>query len=229
MTAGDRASGLSGPGQPHRTRAPYECDHDRQRRGLLSQQTGRSRCPRVGRASYSPAEGRRRPPAWRLGASSGRRLRASGTAPIGGSKRRRTPGHRPTSGFAIPSIASPLAQPTPASAALGTGVAGSCGPDTHRLKAPWSWVRPSRPRGAAEGWDMGRRQVTCSAVSGKSLARAPAWSSLARTPAPSSRQLLTHATGHLRCTAALLGRLRVESRARSWPSSVMAASEWDRC
>jgi hypothetical protein len=47
-----------------------------------------------------------------------------------------------------------------------------------------------------EGWVVGRRQVTCSAVSGKSLARgAPAWSSLARTPAPSSRQPWPHATG----------------------------------
>ena len=45
-------------------------------------------------------------------------------------------------------------------------------------------------KGAAEGWVVGRRQVTCSAVSGKSLARARCVIVLARTPAPSC-QLLT--------------------------------------
>ena len=46
-------------------------------------------------------------------------------------------------------------------------------------------------RDAVEGWVVRRREVTCSAVSGKFLARAPAWSSWAQTPAPSSRQHVT--------------------------------------
>jgi hypothetical protein len=49
--------------------------------------------------------GWRRPPAWRLGASGGRHLRATGAEPTGGSMRRRAPNHRPTSVLAISSIA----------------------------------------------------------------------------------------------------------------------------
>jgi hypothetical protein len=44
-------------------------------------------------------------------------------------------------------------------------------------------------KGAAEGWVVGRRQVTCSAVSGKSLARVPAWSSFANAGATVSAAL----------------------------------------
>jgi hypothetical protein len=44
---------------------------------------------------------------------------------------------------------------------------------------------------AADGGVVWGREVACGAVSGKSLARARAWSSLPRTPAPSARQPLT--------------------------------------
>jgi len=53
--------------------------------------------------------------------------------------------------------------------------------------------------GAAEGWFMGRREVACSAVSGKPLARTHAWSSMARTPAPASRRPST--SGHSQVVA----------------------------
>jgi hypothetical protein len=61
-------------------------------------------------------------------------------------------------------------------------------------------------KGAAKGWVLGRRQVTCRALSGESLARPlralPCVVVLPRTPAPSSRQALDHMRlGHLRCTA----------------------------
>src|SRR5215207_1582284 len=48
----------------------------------------------------------RRPPAWRLGASGGRRMPGIRGRPIGGSRRRRTPDRCPTSRFATPSILS---------------------------------------------------------------------------------------------------------------------------
>jgi hypothetical protein len=52
-------------------------------------------------------------------------------------------------------------------------------------------------KGAAEGWVVGRREVTCSEVSGKFLARGLLReSSLARIPAPSCRQLLTTCDRH---------------------------------
>jgi hypothetical protein len=44
-------------------------------------------------------------------------------------------------------------------------------------------------KGAAEGWVVGRREVTCSAVSGKSLARVPAGSSFANAGATVSAAL----------------------------------------
>jgi hypothetical protein len=56
---------------------------------------------------------------------------------------------------------------------------------------------------AAEGGVVWGREVACGAVSGKSLARIPAWSSMARTPAPSSRQPSTTSDRHLRCIAVL--------------------------
>jgi hypothetical protein len=46
-------------------------------------------------------------------------------------------------------------------------------------------------KGAAEGWIVRRREVTCSAVSGKSLARASAWSSFANAGRTVSAALTT--------------------------------------
>lgn len=89
-------------------------------------------------------KGRWRPPAWRLGASGGRHLRATGPGPIGGSKRVRRPGTRPTSTRSIPSI-----PPNP-----HTQV------DMPRLEKP-----------IAARLLVGQRAVAHSAVSGKSLAR----------------------------------------------------------
>ena len=78
-------------------------------------------------------------------------------------------------------------------------------------------------KGAAEGWVGRRRQVTRSAVSGKSLARAPyvvvvGTNAGAIVPAAS-----TSSDWHLRCIA-VLGRLRVESQAGRCRSSVMASA-----
>ena len=54
-------------------------------------------------------------------------------------------------------------------------------------------------KGAAEGWVMGRRQVTCSAVSGKSLARGPLrgrlWQEHRRHRAGRPRPLTTGTSG----------------------------------
>jgi hypothetical protein len=58
-------------------------------------------------------------------------------------------------------------------------------------------------KGAAEGRVVGRREVACSSVSGKSLARASRWWPIVPTPAPSSRQPSTTSDWHLRCTAVL--------------------------
>jgi hypothetical protein len=77
-------------------------------------------------------------------------------------------------------------------------------------------------KGAAEGWVVGRRQVTCSAVSGKSLARAPCvvvFGTNAGAVVPAARDHLR--LGHIRCIH-LLGRFRVERRANGGASSVMA-------
>jgi hypothetical protein len=60
----------------------------------------------VGHSRPCCRRGRRRPPAWRLGASGGRRMLGIRGRPIGGSRRRRTPERCPTSGFATPSIPS---------------------------------------------------------------------------------------------------------------------------
>jgi hypothetical protein len=66
-----------------------------------------------------------------------------------------------------------------------------------------------------------RRQVTRSAVSGKSLAKAPAGPSMARTPARSPRGPRPPATG---TSGALLSSddLRVQCRASGDASSAMA-------
>jgi hypothetical protein len=86
--------------------------------------------------------------------------------------------------------------------------------------------RTSRPhttaqvRGAVEGWVMGRREATRSAVSGKSLARTPAWPSMARAWAPS---FLSLDRKRLAPPGALLSsdECRVERRASGEASSVM--------
>ena len=64
-------------------------------------------------------------------------------------------------------------------------------------------------KGATEGWIVRRRQVTRGAVSGKSLARAPAWSSFANAGATVSAAL-----DHLRLgtSGALLSSDDFESR-----------------
>jgi hypothetical protein len=50
-------------------------------------------------------------------------------------------------------------------------------PVVHEAMQPSPTHATAQVRGASEGWVVGRREVTCSAVSGKSLARAPAsWS-----------------------------------------------------
>jgi hypothetical protein len=85
-----------------------------------------------------------------------------------------------------------------------------------RFTTPCSTSRPhtsAQVRRADEGSVVGPLEVTCSAVSGKSLARAPASSATARTPPPSSRRPSVQATGT--CGALLpIRRFRVESRAR---------------